>query len=47
MDDPDQEDTGGETQEGRHTRGTIYPTTTRMYFFIDTDLRKQYRLLDY
>jgi WD repeat-containing protein 23 len=47
MDDPDQEDTGGETQEGRHTRGTIYPTTTRIYFFIDTDLCKQYRLLDY
>lgn len=27
MDDPDHEETGGETQEGRHTRGTIHPTS--------------------
>jgi hypothetical protein len=47
MDDPDQEDPGGETQEGRQTRGIIYPTTTRIYLLIDTDWCKQYQLLDY
>lgn len=47
MEDPDQGNTGGEPQEGRHTRGTIYPTTTRICFFIDTDWCKQYPLLDY